>query len=100
MSGEKRTSDMVDVRYVARLARLQLTEEEIRSFEAQLAQVADYVRAIREPDVTGVEPTAHATAVRNVFREDEVRPGLDHETVMTNAPVQRDGLFLVPRIVE
>ena len=57
----------LDVRYVARLARLELSEEEITRFQAQLSDVLTYVEALRQVDVSGVEPTAHASAVFNVF---------------------------------
>ncbi|MBN1557996.1 MAG: Asp-tRNA(Asn)/Glu-tRNA(Gln) amidotransferase subunit GatC [Lentisphaerae bacterium] len=99
MTGRVRT-EQIDVRYVARLARLNLTEAECARFQAQLDQVVNYVRKIREPDTAGIEPTSHAHPLENVFREDAVEPGLDRETVLANAPRTRDGLFIVPRIVE
>lgn len=91
----------VDVAYVARLARLDLTPAETAQFQSQLGQVLDYVNQLRELDVTGVEPTAHAMPVTNVFRADEPGgPGLDRDEVMANAPASRNGLFMVPRIIE
>jgi aspartyl-tRNA(Asn)/glutamyl-tRNA(Gln) amidotransferase subunit C len=101
MSEDKRTTaDRIDVRYVAHLARLDLTEAERQEFQAQLEQIVAYVNQIREIPVEGVEPTAHAVAVQNVFREDEVRPGLDQEQALANAPEQAAGQFKVPIIVE
>ncbi len=89
----------IDVAYVARLAQLDLTEDERRSFQKHLEQIVNYVREIRQIDVAGVEPTAHAAAIHNVFRPDEIRPGLDRETVLANAPLQDGEQFLVPKIV-
>lgn len=93
-------ADKLDVKYVAHLARLHLSEEEAREFQAQLDQVIGYFNDLSRLDVSGVEPTAHAAAVQNVFRKDEPRPGLAREKVMANAPEQADGQFIVPRILE
>ncbi len=93
-------SDTIDVTYVARLARLYLSAEEIAAFQSQLGQILDYVQTIRGVDVTGVEPTAHAIRVQNVFREDTPVGGLPMETILANAPQHADNQFLVPRIVE
>jgi aspartyl-tRNA(Asn)/glutamyl-tRNA(Gln) amidotransferase subunit C len=93
-------TDHIDVAYVARLARLDLCEDEVRRFQAQLEQIVDYVRQIREPDVDGVEPMAHAHPLRNIFREDAVQPGLEQATVLANAPRHAQGQFAVPRIIE
>jgi len=90
----------IDVAYVANLARIALTEEERATFQAQLAQVVDYVHKISELDTTGIEPTAHAVAVQNVFREDEVRPGLERQTALDNAPATVQEMYKVPQIVE
>ena len=93
-------SDTIDVTYVARLARLHLSPDEIAAFQAQLGQILEYVQAIRGVDVTGVEPTAHAIRVQNVFREDIPVDGLAMEAILANAPQHADNHFLVPRIVE
>ena len=98
--GNVQRTGKIDVSYVARLARLKLTDEEKRTFQAQLEGVVGYGEKVRELDVAGVEPTAHGMPVQNVFRHDEPRDGLDQDTVMRNAPCQRDGLFVVPKIVE
>lgn len=90
----------IDVAYVAHLARLRLEPEEIARFQAQLEQIVEYVRKIGQLDLSGIEPTSHAHPVQNVFREDEVRPGLDHDTALANAPEQYRGQFKVPRILE
>ena len=90
----------IDVKYVAHLARLQLTPAEERKFAAQLGQVLGYVEKLKELDVGSVEPTAHAVPLVNVTRSDEVRPSLPHEDALRNAPAQANGLFIVPKIVE
>lgn len=90
----------LDVAYVAHLARLQLTDAEVATFQGQLAQVVSYVEAIGRLDLSGIEPTSHADAVHNVLRADVVTPSLPREAVLRNAPESRDGQFLVPKIVE
>ncbi len=100
MSEKQAQTGGIDVRYVANLARLALTEEEIATFQGQLSQIVEYVQAIDRLDVTGIEPTSHALPRYNVFRADEVRPSLDRDTVLRNAPSSRDGQFIVPKIVE
>lgn len=94
------TADKIDVRYVAHLARLYLTEDEAATFQGQLEQVLQYVRELSALDVEGVEPTAHAMPIHNVFRADETRPCADREKVLANAPQERHGQFVVPRIIE
>ncbi len=90
----------IDVNYVAHLARLALSPEEARKFGAQLGSVLGYIEKLKEVDVTGIEPTAHAFPLYNVTRSDEVRPSLEHQLAMQNAPAQANGLFIVPKIVE
>jgi aspartyl-tRNA(Asn)/glutamyl-tRNA(Gln) amidotransferase subunit C len=90
----------IDVRYVAHLARLSLTPEEEQKIGAQLGQVLGYLEKLKEVDVTGVEPTAHAFPLVNVTRPDKVRPSMSQEDALHNAPAQANGLFVVPRIVE
>ena len=96
----KPNAEQMDVRYVAHLARLRLSEDELARFQSQLGQILDYVRELSELDVEGVEPTAHAFPVHNVFRPDVVEPCMDHERAMANAPAERQGQFIVPRIIE
>jgi aspartyl-tRNA(Asn)/glutamyl-tRNA(Gln) amidotransferase subunit C len=97
---EDRNRSAMDVGYVANLARIELTPEETARFQEQLDQVLDYVRQLEELDVEGVEPTAHAFPVENVFREDVPRPGMKPEEAERNAPSWRKGQFGVPRILE
>ena len=90
----------IDVKYVAHLARLALTPEEEKSLGAQLGSILGYIEKLRELDVTGVEPTAHAVPMVNVTRADEIRESLSHEDALRNAPRQANGLFIVPKVVE
>ncbi len=90
----------MDIHYVAHLARLALSSEDEQKFGAQLGSVLEYIEKLKQVDVSGVEPTAHAFPLVNVTRPDEVRPSLSHEDALRNAPAQADGLFIVPKIVE
>ncbi len=90
----------LDVQYVARLARLNLTKEEEQKFDAQLGQILGYIAKLNELDVSQVEPTAHAVPLVNVTRADEIRPSLSNEEALRNAPASANGLFIVPKIVE
>ena len=89
-----------DIKYVAHLARLSLTPAEEEQFGAQLAGILEYIEKLKQLDVSGIEPTAHAVPLVNVFRPDEVRPSLSNAEALRNAPVKANGLFIVPKIVE
>jgi aspartyl-tRNA(Asn)/glutamyl-tRNA(Gln) amidotransferase subunit C len=89
-----------DVEYVAELARIKLTPEEIETFRSQLGQVLDHVAKLNEVDISDVEPMAHSFPVYNVFRADEPRESLDREAALSNAPRQAQGLFIVTKVVE
>jgi aspartyl-tRNA(Asn)/glutamyl-tRNA(Gln) amidotransferase subunit C len=93
-------ADEIDVKYVAHLARLALTPEEEQKIGAQLGSILGYIEKLKEVDVSGVEPTAHAFPLVNVTRPDEVRPSLTNEEALMNAPAKANGLFMVPKIVE
>ena len=90
----------IDVAYVAKLARLSLTEEETLLFESQLQQVLAYADKLSEIDVSGVDVAAHAVPLSNVFREDEPREWFTADEALQNAPRQANGLFIVPKVVE
>lgn len=89
-----------EVRKVARLARLELDEEEIERQGRHLNDLLAQFEALQALDVTGIEPTSHSIPLYNVFREDRARPSLSREEVLQNAPESRDGCFIVPRIIE
>jgi aspartyl-tRNA(Asn)/glutamyl-tRNA(Gln) amidotransferase subunit C len=90
----------MDIEKVARLARLELSEEEKVTFGNQLEQILTYMEQLNRLDTTGVEPTSHAIPVHNIFREDEVKASLAQEEVLAIAPDEEDGHFKVPRIIE
>ena len=93
------TSDL-NVAYVARLARINLTEDEAKVFQKQLDDILGYVEKLRRVDVTGVDAAAHALTVCDVFREDAARDWFTAEQALSNAPRQANGLFVVPKVVE
>src|ERR1700757_1827566 len=89
----------IDVRYVAKLARLALTDAEVEKFGAQLGDLLEHVDALGKLDVSQVAATAQVVESRNVEREDVVTPCLDRETVLSQAPQRQGGFFRVPRII-
>lgn len=89
-----------ELRKIALLSRLELDESELELQNKHINDLLARFEALQALDVTGIEPTAHSIPVYNVFREDVVRPSLPREEVLQNAPEQRDGYFIVPRIVE
>lgn len=90
----------IDVAYVAELARLELTGEEKAVFQPQLENIVKYVEKISSVDISDVPPTMHGRAIVNALREDEVRPSLDRETALANAPARTGDEFMLPKIVE
>lgn len=88
-----------EVRHVARLARLSLTDDEVHLFTGQLAAVLEHAEDVEALDTAGVPPTAHPLHLVNVLREDEPRPSLDREEVLRSAPRAEEGRFRVPPIV-
>jgi aspartyl-tRNA(Asn)/glutamyl-tRNA(Gln) amidotransferase subunit C len=93
------TSEL-DVAYVAKLARLNLTDAETQLFQKQLGDVLNYAEKLREVDVSHVEAAAHAVPIFNVFREDEPRDWFTAEEALSNAPRKANGLFIVTKVVE
>ena len=89
-----------NIDYVAQLARIDLTPEEKARLGPQLEAILGYVAKLKEVDVTGVEPTAHAFPLVNVTRPDVVTESLSNEDALRNAPARASGLFVVPKIVE
>ena len=87
-----------EVEHVAHLARLRLSAEELEKLQTDLSHILGYIDMLKEVDVSDVPPTAQATDLANVMREDEVRPSLAREDVLANAPDQRDGMFRVKEI--
>jgi aspartyl-tRNA(Asn)/glutamyl-tRNA(Gln) amidotransferase subunit C len=89
-----------DIKYVAHLARIALSPDEEKKLAAQLGNILHYIEKLKEADVSGIEPTAHAFPLVNVTRPDEIRPSLSNEDALRNAPAKANGLFMVPKIVE
>lgn len=87
-----------DVEHVAKLARLELTEDEKQKFAKQLGDVLKYVEQMNEVDTTGVKPMAHAFDVVNVMRDDKVVYEQTKQELMKNAPEEENGFFRVPKI--
>jgi len=94
------TIDEQLVRKVAKLSRLELTDQEVHQFTGQLADILGYVDKMSELNTDDVKPLAHCLPISNCFRDDAVRPSLGADAVLANAP-QRDGdFFKVPKILD
>jgi len=92
--------DKEQVRKVAKLSRLELTEAEIDEFTGQLSAILDYVAKMNELDTTNVEPLAHCLPINNVFREDRPQESLGTEKTLANAPQTDEQFFKVPKILD
>jgi aspartyl-tRNA(Asn)/glutamyl-tRNA(Gln) amidotransferase subunit C len=92
--------DRAAVDHVARLARLDLSEEERERMQRELTGILEHAEKIQALDLDGVPATSHALPLSNVFRKDKVRPSLSPEDALSNAPEAEDGRFRVPRIIE
>ncbi|UJF32452.1 Asp-tRNA(Asn)/Glu-tRNA(Gln) amidotransferase subunit GatC [Paenibacillus hexagrammi] len=90
----------MDVEHVAKLARLDLSENEKDEFTNQLNAILKYAEQLNELNTDDVAPTSHAMPLVNVMREDETRPSLPIEKVLLNAPDEEDGQFKVPAVLE
>ena len=93
------TADL-NIDHIAKLARLALTHDEKAKFSQQLGDVLHHIEQLAKLDVTGVEPTAHASPVFNVWQADVAQPGLSVADALRNAPAQRDHMIAVPKVVE
>ncbi len=88
-----------EVLHVAKLARLSFSEKEIGIFTHQLNQILIYMEKLNEVDTSKIEPTYHALEITNVFREDDIKPSLDKEKVLSNAPKKDRDMIVVPRVI-
>jgi aspartyl-tRNA(Asn)/glutamyl-tRNA(Gln) amidotransferase subunit C len=88
--------DREQVLHVARLARLQLTEDEVERIAGELSKILGHIETINELDLEGVPPTSHVVEVANALRADEPRPSLPREVALANAPERTEEGFLVP----
>ncbi|MBI4927842.1 MAG: Asp-tRNA(Asn)/Glu-tRNA(Gln) amidotransferase subunit GatC [Anaerolineae bacterium] len=89
-----------EVEHIAQLARLDLTEEEKARYREQLSAILDYAARLRELDTSHITPTASVLAASLPLREDEVRPGLSLQDVLSNAPQAEERQFRVPPVLE
>lgn len=89
-----------EVKHIANLAKLNLSDEEVQKYSKDLGDIASFVEKLNEVDVTGVEPTAHILNIKNVFRKDEVCSTFEREEILKNAPSKEAGCISVPRVVE
>jgi aspartyl-tRNA(Asn)/glutamyl-tRNA(Gln) amidotransferase subunit C len=89
-----------EVEHVAKLARLELTDQEKEKLTDQLSNILTYVEKLNELDTKGVEPTAHVLDINNVMRNDEPRESLTQERALANAPDKAAGHYKVPKIIE
>src|SRR5271154_3860446 len=95
--------DAAQVRHVAKLARLKLADADIARYSTQLTAILGYVAQLKSVDVTGpppVEPMAHPLPLKNVLREDVVKPSLTTEQVLANAPAKDGPYFAVPKVLD
>ncbi|MGB9679109.1 MAG: Asp-tRNA(Asn)/Glu-tRNA(Gln) amidotransferase subunit GatC [Thermoanaerobacteraceae bacterium] len=89
-----------ETEHVAKLARLKFSDEELDEFSVQLDKIIQYVDKLNEIVTENIEPTAHIVPIHNVLREDEVKPSMDREKILMNAPYKENGCFKVPKVIE
>lgn len=92
--------DDATIEYVGILAKLELSEEEREAAKRDMGGMLDYIDQLNELDTSGVEPMSHVLSVRNVFREDVVTNGDGREDTLSNAPEQKEDMFMVPKTFE
>ena len=89
-----------EVESLARLARIQLSQEELIRFASQLDEILSYVQKLKTAKTDGVEPTSHVLPLSNVFREDRLQPSLPTERGLANAPEREGPYFKVPKVID
>ena len=92
--------DPDQVRQIARLSRIELTDPQLEQFTSQLSDILSYVDQLNELDTAAVEPTTHPLRLGNVFRSDKVQPSLSSEQALANAPQTHGQFFAVPKVLE
>ena len=100
MDGEKMKVTKQDMENVAVLSRLSIPEADAEKYTSQLEAFLEYVENLKSVPTDDIKPTTYALPMQNVFREDVVKPSLDREAALSNAPLREDGYFKVPRILE
>ncbi|MBR5227382.1 MAG: Asp-tRNA(Asn)/Glu-tRNA(Gln) amidotransferase subunit GatC [Clostridia bacterium] len=89
-----------EVRHIASLARLRLSDDEVEKLGEELGQIKEFVETLNEVDVSSVDATAYILDKQNVLREDELKPSFDRELILKNAPAKEAGCISVPKVVE
>lgn len=89
-----------DVRHIAMLARISLTDKEIEMLGRQLSDIVEYIGQLKEIDTKDIEPTSHVIPLNNVCREDLIRPSLPRHDMLRNAPDSNERFYIVPKIIE
>ncbi|HPX61373.1 MAG TPA: Asp-tRNA(Asn)/Glu-tRNA(Gln) amidotransferase subunit GatC [Deltaproteobacteria bacterium] len=89
-----------DVVHVARLARLELADEEKTLFVSQMDAILGYVEKLKQLDTTGIQPTSHAVPIENAFRDDLVTPPIGIDKALANAPERAGSFYKVPKVIE
>ena len=89
-----------DVKHIAKLSKLNLTEKELEKYTNELSSIVDFANELSNINVDGIKPTAHILDIKNVFRKDEVQPSYDREEILKNAPSKDAGCVSVPKVVE
>lgn len=89
-----------EVRHIASLAKLKLSDEEVKKFSVELGQITEFVETLKEVEVSEVNPTAFIVDKTNVFRKDELKESFDRELILNNAPSKDAGCISVPKVVE
>jgi aspartyl-tRNA(Asn)/glutamyl-tRNA(Gln) amidotransferase subunit C len=94
------SKDHIDVNYVANLARLNLTKEEVTTFQRQIEDILGYINKLEELEIDDIEPTAHAAPVYDRIREDIVKPSLERDAFLKIAPETINDQLKVPKVIE
>jgi len=87
------------VEYIAKLAKISISEEEKNKFVPQLSKIITYIEKLSELDTEGISPMSSVIATKNVFREDETKPSMQRDDVLANAPASQNGFFKVPKVI-
>ena|ERR1043166_881826 len=87
-----------EVRKVAELARLEMSDTDVETMTRQLSAIIDHINELQQVDTAGIEPMAHALDLHDVFREDEASPSLSSDGALANAPVRKDDFYRVPPV--
>ena len=89
-----------EVRYVANLSRIHLTDGEVEGLTKTVGDILQYIEKLKKLDVTNVKPTSHVLPLKNVYREDKIKPSLNRDEVLKMAPAHAQGSFKVPQVIE